>query len=33
MLGVVAPPRRPAGVSVASVDELVDKLKHEAKVI
>jgi electron transfer flavoprotein beta subunit len=33
VLGVAAPPRRPAGVSVASVDELVDKLKHEARVI
>jgi electron transfer flavoprotein beta subunit len=33
VLSVAAPPRRPAGVSVASVDELVHKLKHEVKVI
>lgn len=30
---VEAPPVRKAGVKVASVDELVDKLKHEAKVL
>lgn len=28
-----APPRRKAGVRVKSVDELVDKLKHEARVL
>jgi electron transfer flavoprotein beta subunit len=33
ILSVVAPPRRSAGVTVTSVDELVHKLKHEAKVI
>lgn len=32
LLGVMAPPARSAGVKVGSVDELVDKLKHEAKV-
>ena len=30
---VSAPPERPAGVIVESIDELVDKLKNEAKVI
>jgi hypothetical protein len=30
---VAAPAKRPAGVSVESVEELVHKLKHEAKVI
>jgi electron transfer flavoprotein beta subunit len=33
ILSVVAPPRRSAGVTVSSVDELVHELKHEAKVI
>ncbi len=32
-LSVVEPPPRPAGVRVASVAELVDKLRNEAKVI
>ncbi|MFA9486177.1 MULTISPECIES: electron transfer flavoprotein subunit beta/FixA family protein [unclassified Moraxella] len=32
-LKVVAPAERSAGVKVASVDELIDKLKNEAKVI
>ena len=32
-LKVAEPPSRAAGVKVASVDELVDKLKNEAKVI
>lgn len=30
---VVEPPKRSGGIKVASVDELVDKLKNEAKVI
>jgi electron transfer flavoprotein beta subunit len=29
----MAPPARSAGIKVSSVDELVDKLKHEAKVL
>ena len=33
VLGVMAPPARSAGIKVGSVDELVDKLKHEAKVL
>lgn len=33
LLGVMAPPARSAGIRVDSVDELVDKLKHEAKVL
>ena len=33
LLGVEPPPERQGGVKVASVDELVDKLKNEAKVI
>ncbi|PJG58209.1 electron transfer flavoprotein subunit beta/FixA family protein [Aeromonas cavernicola] len=33
LLGVMAPPARRAGIRVGSVDELVDKLKHEAKVL
>ena len=33
LLKVAEPPSRAAGVKVASVDELVDKLKNEAKVI
>ena len=30
---VVEPPKRAAGVMVGSVDELIDKLRNEAKVI
>ena len=33
VLNVVPPPERAAGIKVESVDELVDKLRHEAKVI
>ncbi|MNJ69035.1 Electron transfer flavoprotein subunit beta [compost metagenome] len=33
LLGVMAPAPRRAGVRVGSVDELLDKLKNEAKVI
>jgi electron transfer flavoprotein beta subunit len=33
VLKVTEPPARKAGVKVASVDELVDKLRNEAKVI
>lgn len=33
LLGVMAPPVRSAGVRVGSVDELLDKLRHEAKVL
>ncbi|BBQ52896.1 electron transfer flavoprotein subunit beta [Aeromonas veronii] len=33
LLGVMAPPARSAGIKVSSVDELVDKLKHEVKVL
>lgn len=33
LLGVMAPPVRSAGIRVGSVDELVEKLKHEAKVL
>ncbi len=33
VLKLEAPPRRQGGVRVKSVDELVDKLRHEAKVI
>ncbi|MGN5038000.1 electron transfer flavoprotein subunit beta/FixA family protein [Aeromonas sp. 74A] len=33
LLGVMAPPARSAGIKVGSVDELVDKLKHEVKVL
>lgn len=33
LLGVMTPPARSAGIKVGSVDELVDKLKHEAKVL
>ncbi|WOE86857.1 electron transfer flavoprotein subunit beta/FixA family protein [Aeromonas veronii] len=33
LLGVMAPPARSVGIKVGSVDELVDKLKHEAKVL
>jgi len=32
-LKVIEPPARPPGLRVANVDELVEKLKHEAKVI
>ncbi len=32
-LKVTAPPKRPTGVKVNSVKELVDKLRHEARVI
>ena len=32
-LSVEEPPKRSAGVKVGSVDELVDKLKNEAKVL
>ena len=30
---VVDPPKRAAGIKVESIDELVDKLRNEAKVI
>ncbi|QXC37042.1 electron transfer flavoprotein subunit beta/FixA family protein [Aeromonas jandaei] len=33
LLGVMTPTARSAGIKVSSVDELVDKLKHEAKVL
>ena len=33
LLGVMAPAARSAGIMVGSVDELLDRLKHEAKVI
>ena len=33
VLEVVEPPKREAGVRVESVQELVDKLRNEAKVI
>jgi len=33
VLSVEAPPTRSAGVKVANVDELISKLKTEAKVI
>jgi electron transfer flavoprotein beta subunit len=33
VLNVSPPPERAAGIKVESVDELVDKLRHEAKVI
>jgi electron transfer flavoprotein beta subunit len=33
LLNVEAPAQRSAGIKVASVDELLDKLKNEAKVI
>ena len=33
LLGVMAPAARSAGIMVGSVDELLDKLKHEAKVL
>ena len=32
-LGVIPPPVRSAGIRVGSVDELLDKLKHEARVL
>ena len=33
VVSVTQPPQRPPGIKVASVEELVDKLKNEAKVI
>lgn len=33
MLGLSEPPKRTGGIKVASVDELIEKLKNEAKVI
>lgn len=33
ILSVVEPPKRSGGVILASVDELLDKLKNEAKVL
>lgn len=33
VLKLESPPRRKAGVRVKSVDELIDKLRHEAKVV
>ena len=33
LLSVELPPSREAGIVVESIDELVDKLKNEAKVI
>ena len=33
LLSVELPPSRDAGIIVESIDELVDKLKNEAKVI
>lgn len=33
LLSVSEPPQRKAGVRVTSVDELIDKLRHEAKVL
>jgi electron transfer flavoprotein beta subunit len=33
VIRVVEPPARAAGVKVSSAEELVDKLKNEAKVI
>ena len=33
VLSVEEPPKRAAGIKVGSVDELVDKLKNEAKVL
>jgi electron transfer flavoprotein beta subunit len=33
VLSITAPPKRPTGISVQSIDELVRKLKHEAKVL
>jgi electron transfer flavoprotein beta subunit len=33
VLSVADPPKRKGGVMVGSVDELVDKLKNEAKVV
>jgi electron transfer flavoprotein beta subunit len=33
LVKVSPPPQRQAGIKVESVDELVDKLKNEAKVI
>ena len=33
ILSVVEPPKRSGGVILASLDELLDKLKNEAKVL
>lgn len=33
MLGLTDPPKRKGGIKVASIDDLIDKLKNEAKVI
>jgi len=33
MIGLTEPPKRKGGIKVTSVDELIDKLKNEAKVI
>jgi electron transfer flavoprotein beta subunit len=33
VLSVIEPPTRKAGIMVANVDELLDKLKNEAKVL
>ena len=33
IVSVAEPPKRQAGVMVESIDELVDKLRNEAKVI
>lgn len=33
MVQVTEPPKRKAGIIVQSVDELIDKLKNEARVI
>lgn len=33
VIEVLAPKARPAGVQVTNVDELIDKLKNEAKVL
>jgi electron transfer flavoprotein beta subunit len=33
VLAVLEPPPRKGGVMVASVDELIDKLRNEAKVL
>lgn len=30
---VIEPPKRKAGIMVSSVDELIDKLKNEARVL
>ncbi len=33
LLGLAEPPKRSGGIKVASVDELISKLKNEAKVL